>query len=81
MPSALARLNYLRVDLSFGALLSSTTSDLEQSRGGASAPLIGAPVHYQTVNMSAPDRGFREWYDSYWVPAVHAHADSTPLAA
>jgi len=38
--------------------------------------VFGASVHYQTVDMSAPDRGFDEWYDSYWVPAVRAESNA-----
>ena len=36
--------------------------------------VFGASVHYQTVDMSVPDRGFGEWYESYWEPAVLAEA-------
>ena len=47
----------------------------ERSNNQFGYSVFGASVHYTTVDMSVPDRGFSEWYESYWKPAVQVEAD------
>ena len=58
------------------AMLTKETSSNQLEYQAFGDAVFGASVHYQTVDMSAPDRGFDEWYESYWVPAVRAESSN-----